>query len=214
MLNPVLFPAHISAGMEGGPRFKTSVVGKTAGGEQRNIEWEYARGEWTLDRRNLHLADLVEIDKFFLAHYGMGYSFLFTDWGDYKARMIDSEDNPVLLIAEGTTPEITQLKKTYAVGLLEYVRPIHRPVEGTIVLYGDGVAIDESNYEIDYATGLITWNEAYLPAAGVEISWGGEFYVPVRFASDYQPRRYERGPRYQWNQVQIIEVRNEPNIFE
>lgn len=212
MLNPVVFPPHISSGMEGGPRFKTTIVGTHKGDEQRNIDWESARGEWTFDRRNLTTNDLLELDRFFLAHYGQGYSFLFKDWADYKARMAASEELPVLLTTTGGALGETQLIKRYGVGLLEYTREINRPTTGTVVLYADGTVIDPGNYSIDSSSGLITWNPAYLPAPGLEVAWDGEFTVPARFNTDYQKRRYERGPRYQWSQIEIIEVRNESNV--
>jgi uncharacterized protein (TIGR02217 family) len=212
MLNPVLFPPHISSGMEGGPRFKTTIAGTHKGDEQRNIDWESARGEWTFDRRNLTAADLAELDRFFLAHHGQGYSFLFKDWADYKARMAVSDSLPFLLTTTGGNLPPVQLIKRYGVGRLEYTREIARPAAGTIVLYADGTVIDPSNYTLDISNGLLTWNPAYMPAPGVEITWDGEFTIPVRFNTDYQKRRYERGPRYQWNQIEIIEVRNEPDV--
>ena len=43
------FPARIAYGARGGPEFKTRVVTLASGFEQRNIDWERARGRWTID---------------------------------------------------------------------------------------------------------------------------------------------------------------------
>ena len=76
-----------------------------------------------------------------------------------------------------------QLIKTYSSGGFNYVRPIEKPVLGTVKL---GLDQDELragvDFEVDLASGLITLGAP--PAELVEVTAGFEFDVPVRFDTD------------------------------
>ena len=70
--------------------------------------------------------------------------------------------------------------KTYASGLQTYVRPIAKPVLGTISVGIQGDRQTETiNYEVDTTTGQIEFASA--PDQGWQITAGFEFDVPVRF---------------------------------
>jgi len=213
---PVLFPPLISSGAVGGPRFKTTIVTGKTGYEQRNIDWENARGDWTIDRNHLTPAQFNELVKFYYAvARGEAYSWLFKDWADYKMVMVPVDDNPPLILtATSPMPATTQLVKLYTYGGYTYSRDITRPVAGTVVLYANGTTIDAANYSINYSTGVITWggSPSYNPGAGVLITADCDFYVPCRLNVDWMGRQVNRGPVYEWTNIPILEVRNELDI--
>ena len=75
------------------------------------------------------------------------------------------------------------LAKTYASGTQAYVRPIAKPVAGTVQVAVGGVPLASgAGFSVDHATGSV--HLAAAPAAGAEVTAGYEFDVPVRFDSD------------------------------
>jgi uncharacterized protein (TIGR02217 family) len=75
------------------------------------------------------------------------------------------------------------LQKTYRSGEETYVRPISKPVSGTVqVAVAQDLKVEGLEFTVDTATGLVVFDTA--PALGTEISAGFEFDVPVRFDAD------------------------------
>src|SRR5690606_19492999 len=111
-------------------------------------------------------------------HYAMRgriHSFLYKDWGDFRAVQ-------EALVLDGTTS--TQLIKTYGAGINPYVRDIlyTTPAEVTLELdTGAGFVTQVSgvDYTLDEDTGIITWDSA--PAVDDDARWSGPFFVKVRF---------------------------------
>jgi uncharacterized protein (TIGR02217 family) len=75
------------------------------------------------------------------------------------------------------------LKKTYGGAFDPYARPIVKPVAGSVVVAVDGEAVEE--FTCDTATGVVTFLDGHVPAAGAAITAGFLFDVPGRFDSDY-----------------------------
>ncbi len=71
--------------------------------------------------------------------------------------------------------------KHYASGDQIWTRTITKPVAGSVRIALDG-ADPSSGWSADTTTGLITFDTA--PGAGVAVTAGFEFDVPVRFDSD------------------------------
>ena len=71
--------------------------------------------------------------------------------------------------------------KRYASGAQSWTRTIAKPVAGTVRIALAGVE-QPSGWSVDTTTGLITFGAA--PGAGVAITAGFEFDVPVRFDTD------------------------------
>ena len=79
--------------------------------------------------------------------------------------------------------DVFQLVKQYASGDQTYLRPIKKPVLGTVYLTVGGDRQQESiDYTVDYTTGEITFD--HPPDVGGEIRAGYEFDVAVRFDTD------------------------------
>jgi uncharacterized protein (TIGR02217 family) len=81
---------------------------------------------------------------------------------------------------DGTTTSF-QLVKDYVSGGQTWVRAIAKPVVGTVRMALDGVE-QLSGWSIDTTTGVVALDIA--PGAGIAITAGFEFDVPVRFDSD------------------------------
>ena len=71
--------------------------------------------------------------------------------------------------------------KRYASGAQSWTRTITKPVAGTVRIAVGGVE-QPSGWSVDATTGIVTFGAA--PSAGIAITAGFEFDVPVRFDSD------------------------------
>jgi uncharacterized protein (TIGR02217 family) len=71
--------------------------------------------------------------------------------------------------------------KRYASGAQSWTRAIAKPVAGSVRIALSGVE-QPSGWSVDTTTGVVTFSAA--PGAGVAITAGFEFDVPVRFDAD------------------------------
>lgn len=181
----VRFPANLSFGSVGGPERRTEIVALANGFEERNTPWEHARRRYDAGVSMRSLDDVEALIAFFEARRGQLYGFRWKDWSDYKSCLPSREvgfDDQVIALGDGTT-RVFQLTKTYRSGEHSYVRPILKPVAGSVRVGIDGDALVERvHFTIDPITGLVTLNDA--PDIGAEVSAGFEFDVPVRFDTD------------------------------
>ncbi|RME16875.1 MAG: TIGR02217 family protein, partial [Alphaproteobacteria bacterium] len=181
----VRFPPSLSFGSVGGPERRTEVVTLTNGFEERNTPWAHSRRRYDAGVSMRSLDDVETLIAFFEARQGQLYGFRWKDWSDYKScrpsAEVDYQDQ-VIATGDGFTTTF-QLTKTYRSGTFDYVRPITKPVAGTVTLglQGDRLT-DTIHFTVDETTGLVTFADP--PAAGAEITAGFEFDVPVRFDTD------------------------------
>lgn len=166
----VRFPDAIARGATGGPEYSTDIVSVASGFEQRNQNWELARGRWDISTGIRTRAQMAEVIAFFRARKGRAYGFRFKDWSDFSAL-------GQALVATAD-PVVWQLAKRYPSGAFEDARPITRPVAGTAVVR---VGANVVSPAIDHATGLVTF--ASPPAEQPYADF--EFDVPVRFDTDH-----------------------------
>jgi uncharacterized protein (TIGR02217 family) len=85
------------------------------------------------------------------------------------------------------------------------VRPIAKPVAGTVKAAVAGVALAPAAFAVDTATGLVTLVTA--PAAGAAVTAGFEFDTPVRFDSDRIDVTLESFNAARLGAVALVEVR-------
>ena len=181
----IRFPANLSFGSVGGPERRTEVVTLANGFEERNTPWAHSRRRYDAGVGLRSLDDVEALIAFFEARRGRLFGFRWKDWSDYKSclpsREVDFRDQ---IIGAGDGQTVTfQLTKRYRSGLEDYVRPIVKPVPGTVRVGLTGDALVETvNYTVDHERGLVTFFEA--PDIGAEVSAGFEFDVPVRFDTD------------------------------
>jgi uncharacterized protein (TIGR02217 family) len=179
----VRFPDDISRGARGGPERRTQVVELASGDEERNASWADSRRRYDAAYGIRRADDLAAVVAFFEARNGRMHGFRWKDWGDWKSSLPSSPTTPIdqaLGSGDGTTRTF-QLVKRYESGAQVWVRRIGKPVAGTVRVARAGVDAT-SGWSADATTGVVTF--AAAPAAGVLVTAGFEFDVPVRFDTD------------------------------
>jgi len=204
----VRFPASLSFGSAGGPERHTDVVTLANGYEERNTPWAHSRRRYDAGVAMRSLDDIATLIAFFEARRGQMHGFRWKDWSDYKSGGALAEPDyrdQVIATGDDLTAAF-QLTKTYRSGDQGYVRPIAKPVRGTVRL---GLSGDEQqegiHYEVDETTGLVTF--AHPPNAGVEITAGFAFDVPVRFDTDRIRTSVESFQAGDVPNVPVVEIR-------
>ncbi len=181
----VRFPASLSFGSVGGPERRTDIVTLANGFEERNTPWAHSRRRYDAGLGMRSLDDIETLISFFEARQGQMFGFRWKDWSDFKSGAATAEvdkGDQVIARGDGETT-VFQLIKTYSSGGFSYVRPILKPVLGTVTLGLDQDAQHEGvDFEVDLATGRVTFTAP--PPEQVEITSGFEFDVPVRFDTD------------------------------
>ena len=79
------FPKDINFGFSGGPVFFTQVSATTAGFEQRQLNWEFARHRYQASHEVKNRAELEILLDFFFSVRGMAVGFRFVDWNDWSS---------------------------------------------------------------------------------------------------------------------------------
>ncbi|MGS4944238.1 phage distal tail protein, Rcc01695 family [Meridianimarinicoccus sp. RP-17] len=180
----VRFPTSLSFGSAGGPVRRTDVVTLANGFEERNTPWAHSRRRYDAGLGVRSLDDVAVLTAFFEARQGQLYGFRWKDWADYKScqpsAAVAATDQQI-----GVGDAVRRgfpLAKMYESGSESYLRPIAKPIAGTVRVALDGIEQPESVFSVDLSTGLVTL--ALPPAAGVVVTAGFEFDVPVRFDTD------------------------------
>lgn len=181
----IRFPTNVSFGSAGGPERRTEVVTLANGFEERNSPWAHSRRRYDAGLGLRSLDDVETLIAFFEARMGQLHGFRWKDWSDYKScapSAVPSWDDQDIGIGDGLTT-VFQLQKTYVSGLQSYVRPIRKPVAGSVrvALAGDP-KVEGLEFSVNSDTGEVTFGLA--PALGARIQAGFEFDVPVRFDTD------------------------------
>lgn len=177
------FPSCPAYGYTAEPMYSVTHIEHASGRERSNLNWSRVKHRFTFSvaQRSDYIAEVLE---FWHAVAGTAGRFRFKDWADYKScRVTDTItalDQPLIVDPDSTAGDY-QLLKRYTAGALTRDREIVKPFQGTIRIADDGDELDEgSDWTLDYATGLVTFAS---PPDG-PVTWGGEFDVPVRFASE------------------------------
>ncbi len=182
----IRFPANLSFGSVGGPERRTEVVTLQNGHEERNTPWAHSRRRYDAGVGLRSLDDVEALIAFFEARRGRLHGFRWKDWSDYRS-CLPSRAPSALDQTIGTGDGVTavfRLQKTYRSGEQVYVRPVAKPVQGSVlVAVAQDPKVEGLEFEVDPATGLVTFETP--PALGTEISAGFEFDVPVRFDTDH-----------------------------
>lgn len=181
----VRFPASLSFGALGGPERCTEIVTLANGFEERNTPWAHSRRRYDAGMGLRSLDDVATLIAFFEARQGQLIGFRWKDWADYQSCLPSgavSADDQLLAVGDEQTTQF-QLSKTYRSGEVRYVRPVVKPVAGTVhVAVGGDPMREGGDYEIDIDTGVLTFTTP--PDTGAEVRAGFEFDVPVRFDTD------------------------------
>ncbi|RDD69927.1 DUF2460 domain-containing protein [Paracoccus versutus] len=179
----VRFPDDISRGARGGPERRTQIVELASGDEERNASWANSRRRYDVAYGIRRADDLAAVVAFFEARNGRLHGFRFKDWGDHKSCLPSGTPAPTdqtIGTGDGTATQF-QLVKRYTSGAQSWMRAITKPVAGTVTIALNGVP-QPLGWSVATTTGLITFTTA--PVAGVAVTAGFAFDVPVRFDTD------------------------------
>lgn len=204
----VRFPTALSLGSAGGPQRRTNVVTLANGFEERNTPWAHSRRVYDAGIGMRSLDDVQKAIAFFEARFGQMYAFRWKDWADFKSCKASATiafTDQAIGLGNGAQRSF-QLVKNYASGAHSYVRPIKKPVAGTVVVgVEQDLQTEGVSYEIDNTTGIVRFSQP--PDPGTRIFAGFEFDVPVRFDSDRIMTSVASFKAGQVPDVPIIEVR-------
>jgi uncharacterized protein (TIGR02217 family) len=204
----VRFPANLSFGSVGGPERRTEVVALSNGYEERNTPWAQSRRRYDAGVSLRSLDDIAVLIAFFEARRGQLYGFRWKDWSDFKSCAPSGTPgfrDQEIAVADGVQ-RVFGLSKSYRSGGHVYVRPVAKPVEGSVLV---GITGDEQvlgvDFELDMTTGEVSFAEP--PDAGEVITAGFEFDVPVRFDTDMIQTSVASFHAGEVPEVPVVEIR-------
>jgi len=201
MFHEVTFPARLAFGSGAGIERRVRITPLASGYEQRVSPWALGRRRYLIGAGIRRLGDASALLDFFEAREGQLYGFRFRDFADCFSGAADHVTPADQVIGTGDGESVTfQLCKTYGA----VIRPIHKPVAGSVVVAVDGVT-QGTGLSIDHTTGLVTFDAP--PPEGAEISAGFRFDVPVRFDADRIDLTLEGFDAGRVAAVALIEIR-------
>lgn len=181
--HPIRFPLDVALGARGGPERATDVVTLASGREERNSRWQHSRRRYNAGYGVKSRADMQAVLAFFEERRGRFHAFLWRDGLDYSSN---GTDVPTALdqgIGTGDGVRVSfALTKTYGANFDPYLRPITKPVAGSVMVAVAGASLAAADFSVDALTGLVTLDAA--PAIGAAVTAGFLFDVPVRFDID------------------------------
>lgn len=182
VFHEVTLPLPFALGASGGPERRVDIVALGSGHEARNTPWTHGRRRYDVGGAVRSLDDVHALIAFFEARRGRLHGFRFRDPFDFKSCAPSASPSPLdqtLGQGDGATTTF-QLVKAY--GAPAYVRPIRKPVAGSVRIAIDGAELTAPEFSVDAATGLVIL--AAAPAPGEAVSAGFLFDTPVRFDID------------------------------
>jgi uncharacterized protein (TIGR02217 family) len=179
-LDDQVFPVHVSQGTAGGPDWPAEIVALSSLHEERNTHistpLRYYDAKFGVRTRQ----ELYEVLELYYVAMGRLKGFRLLDWSDYRSagpHQAPAFDDQQFGTGDGVGT-VFQLRKLYARGSHQFWRDIAKPF-GTILIGVNGVLVADTEYMIDMATGIVTFDAP--PTDTHALTWGGQFHVPVRF---------------------------------
>lgn len=187
------FPRNIAQGCQGAIERRGELVTLASGHEEGNQRWVHSRRVWNAGLGIRSRADLENVVALFEEVRGYNNSFALFDWLDHASRSngaVSNTDQPLgapiastgeyePAIGDGSRTTF-QLVKRYGT-LNPYLRPISLPDTASVVIAADGTP-QVGSWTLTPTGGAVTFDTA--PGAGVVLTAGYTFRVPVRFAEN------------------------------
>lgn len=171
-------------GFESDPNIDVSVADLANGFERRNRNWLRPLHTFTVsigeDSPRLE-EEVADVYAWYMAMGGAECGFKLRDYTEYltcvPGAVYAHTDQPTIVIDSTHR----QLCKVYTKGARSQTREIYKPQNDSEIpiKIGVGGTLTPSGWTLDTATGILTFSS---PPGGT-VTWGGAFYVPVRFAS-------------------------------
>lgn len=179
--HPVRFPLDVALGARGGPERRTDVVTLASGAEERNGRWRHSRRRYNAGYGVKSRADMQAVLAFFEERRGRLHGFLWRDGLDYSSGgAVPAALDQLIGTGDGVRSSF-QLTKRYGASFDPYLRPITRPVAGSVTVAVAG-AVMSGGWTVDGQTGVVGFSVP--PALGAAVMAGFLFDVPVRFDTD------------------------------
>jgi uncharacterized protein (TIGR02217 family) len=178
----VSLPLPFALGASGGPERRVDIVALGSGAESRNTPWAHGRRRYDIGGAVRTLDELHELIAFFEARRGKLHGFRFRDPFDFKSCAPSATPTPTdqsIGVGDGAMTSF-QLVKAY--GAPPYMRPIAKPVAGSVRMAVNGAELSSQQFSVDGASGLATL--AFPPPVGAAVTAGFLFDTPVRFDID------------------------------
>jgi uncharacterized protein (TIGR02217 family) len=201
----VSLPLPFALGASGGPERRVDIVALGSGREMRNTPWAHGRRRYDIGGAARTIDDLHALVAFFEARRGKLYGFRFRDPFDYKScapSLTPLPTDQVIGAGDGATRTF-QLVKAYGAGDTAYLRPIVKPVDGSVQIAVGGDVLDEG-FSVDTTTGVVTF--AVAPATSAAITAGFTFDTPVRFDVDVLDLSLDAFGAGRALSVQLVEI--------
>lgn len=180
-----VFPECPTYGFNVQPQYLVKIAVQEGGFERVDRRWARPLNIFTAvpigDRDEETIQNVL---YFWHAMGGRATTFLFKDWTDYKSCPVGADitavDQPLETVTIDDASTAYQLTKVYQAGPITQVREITQPKGDTIVV-ANASGVAQTDFTLDEATGVLKPGGGFT---GTPHSWGGEFYVPVRFDSE------------------------------
>jgi len=180
----VALPEQFARAVRGGPVDATAIIAFGGGRETRVQSQRALRRRYEIAAAALDPDAAYELLTFFEARRGRLFGFRLRDPMDHRSCAPLVEPSPrdqAIGVGDGTSMTFS-LQKTYSDAGGEAVRPIHKPVAGSVRVSIDGVECSATEFTCDAASGRVTFISA--PPVSVRIRAGFLFDAPVRFDMD------------------------------
>jgi len=119
-----------------------------------------------------------EIEDFFEI-YGRHTAFLI--YGPRERDNTFTNQNIRTDVSQTDTFQLLNVRQASG-GSLTSIRAITHPKQGTVVIsWNSVVRTENTDYTIDYNTGVVTFLGGHVPTAGLPVIASGNYYIPVRF---------------------------------
>ena len=203
----IRLPARLAFGCTGGVERRTAVVTLGSGHERRSSPWAQGRRRYLIATASRPLDEAAELVAFFEARRGRLYGFRFRDPADFKScapSLQPAATDQAIGTGDGARKTFA-LAKTNGTGPEAVVRPIAKPVAGTVKLAVAGVVLAPAAFSVDATSGLVTLVAA--PVAGAAVTAGFEFDTPVRFDLDRLDLQMEGFSAARITACPLVEVR-------
>ena len=131
----VRFPLDVALGARGGPERATDIVTLASGREERNSRWAHARRRYNAGYGVKSRVDMLAVLAFFEERRGRFHSFLWRDGLDFSSNGTATPTALDQAIGVGDGVKVSfSLTKRYGASFDPYLRPITKPVAGSVVM--------------------------------------------------------------------------------